>query len=62
MRNQLPELIQLVASDLFEEGTKDTGRSGMSAESVLRCALLKQYRQLSYQALAFHLANSGDSS
>ena len=28
------------------------------AESVLRCALLKQYQQLSYTELAFHLLNS----
>jgi IS5 family transposase len=25
---------------------------------VLRCAILKQYRQLSYQELAFHLEDS----
>ena len=31
---------------------------GLPAESVLRCALLKQYRQLSYQELAFHLSDS----
>jgi IS5 family transposase len=30
----------------------------LPAESVLRCALLKQYRQLSYQELAFHLSDS----
>ena len=28
------------------------------AEAVLRCGLLKQYRQLSYQELAFHLEDS----
>jgi IS5 family transposase len=28
------------------------------AESVLRCAHLKQHRQLSYEELAFHLENS----
>ncbi|HEX3914686.1 MAG TPA: ISNCY family transposase, partial [Steroidobacteraceae bacterium] len=28
------------------------------AEAVLRCALLKQYRQLSYEELAFHLEDS----
>ena len=33
-------------------------RDGLPAESVLRCALLKQYRQLSYQELAFHLSDS----
>ncbi|OBP74995.1 hypothetical protein BAE39_31285 [Mesorhizobium loti] len=32
--------------------------SGMPAEAVLRCAILKQYRQLSYQELAFHLEDS----
>src|SRR3954462_3042530 len=29
--------------------------TGLPAEAVLRCALLKQYRQLSYEELAFHL-------
>jgi IS5 family transposase len=28
---------------------------GVPAETVLRCALLKQRRQLSYEELAFHL-------
>jgi len=32
-----------------------TGRDGLSAETVLRRALLKQYRQLSYEELTFHL-------
>src|SRR5206468_8880120 len=31
---------------------------GLPAETVLRCALLKQERQLSYQELAFHLEAS----
>jgi hypothetical protein len=31
---------------------KETGREGLPAESVLRCALLKQHRQLSYEELA----------
>jgi IS5 family transposase len=30
----------------------------LPAEAVLRCALLKQHRQLSYQELAFHLEDS----
>ena len=37
---------------------KETGRQGLPAEAVLRCALLKQYRQLSYEELAFHLEDS----
>jgi IS5 family transposase len=45
----------LVASDLRREGLCQTGRRGLPAESVLRCAILKQQRQLSYEELAFHL-------
>jgi IS5 family transposase len=51
-------LIGLVAEDLRREGVKQTGRRGLPAEAVLRCALLKQYRQLSYEELAFHLEDS----
>lgn len=48
----------LVAADLRRHGVKETGRQGLPAEAVLRCALLKQHRQLSYQELAFHLEDS----
>jgi IS5 family transposase len=53
-----PELVVRVAEDLRRRGAKDTGRQGLTAESVLRCALLKQHRQLSYEELAFHLEDS----
>jgi IS5 family transposase len=52
------ELLSLVAEDLRRDGIKETGRHGLPAEAVLRCALLKQHRQLSYQELAFHLEDS----
>ena len=52
------ELLGLVAGDLRRHGVKETGRQGLPAEAVLRCALLKQHRQLSYQELAFHLEDS----
>jgi IS5 family transposase len=52
------ELIGLAAGDLCRHGVKETGREGLPAESVLRCALLKQHRQLSYEELAFHLEDS----
>jgi IS5 family transposase len=52
------DLLGLVARDLCRGGIKATGRQGLPAEAVLRCALLKQYRQLSYQELAFHLEDS----
>jgi transposase, IS5 family len=51
-------LLSLVAADLRRHELKETGRCGLPAESVLRCALLKQYRQLSYEELAFHLEDS----
>ena len=53
-----PALVELVAADLCRHGHKETGRQGLPAESVLRCGLLKQHRQLSYEELAFHLEDS----
>src|SRR6201997_3046824 len=52
------ELISVVAADLRQQEVHHTGRRGLPAESVLRCALLKQQRQLSYEELAFHLEDS----
>jgi transposase, IS5 family len=52
------ELLEWVVLDLHLNDVYDTGRQGLPAESVLRCALLKQYRQLSYQELAFHVSDS----
>lgn len=51
-----PELLDGVCEDLSTGAS--TGRNGMTADSVLRCAILKQYRQLSYEELAFHLVDS----
>jgi IS5 family transposase len=53
-----PELLQVVFDDLVNGNRADTGRQGLTAEQVLRCAVLKQYRQLSYEELAFHLDDS----
>ena len=47
-------LLGLVARDLHRDGFQTTGRQRLPAEAVLRCALLKQYRQLSCQELAYH--------
>src|SRR5947209_10807824 len=51
-------LVSLVAGDLRRHGLRETGRRGLPAETVLRCALLKQQRQSSYEELAFHLEDS----
>src|ERR1700675_939716 len=52
------QLLSVVAADLRRDGLKPTGRHGIPAEAVLRCGLLKQYRQLSYEELAFHVEDS----
>src|SRR5207244_4910333 len=51
-------LLSVVSGDLRRHKVQETGRHGLPAEAVLRCALLKQYRQLSYEELAFHLEDS----
>jgi IS5 family transposase len=53
-----PAVIDLVFQDLIRTHRPDTGRKGMTAEQVLRCAILKQYRELTYEELAFHLEDS----
>src|SRR6201998_4085499 len=52
------QLTSLVAGDLRRQGVRETGRRGLPAESVLRCAVLQQQRQLSEEELAFHLEDS----
>jgi IS5 family transposase len=37
-------LVSLVANDLRREGLRQTGRCGLPAEAVLRCAILKRQR------------------
>ena len=50
-----PQISELILQDLSDMVSTDEGAWGMSAEQVLRCAVLKQIRQCSYQKLAFHL-------
>jgi IS5 family transposase len=45
-----PEIVSAVHADLTE-GSRDSGSHGISAERVLRCAVLKQYKQYSYREL-----------
>ena len=53
-----PEFLDWVELDLHVKEVFDVGRHGLSSETVLRCGLLKQLRQLTYQELAFHLSDS----
>ena len=56
--DQNPGILDLMFRDLVKYQRTDTGRGGMTAEQVLRCAILKQYRELTYEELAFHLDDS----
>lgn len=53
-----PKVLELAFRDLVRSSKPTTGREGMTAEQVLRAAILKQYRQLTYEELAFHLEDS----
>ncbi len=53
-----PALLDRVAEDLQSGGGSARGRSGMTIESILRCSILKQYRQVDYRTLAFYLRDS----
>ena len=53
-----PSISDLVLHDLCDTVSSKNGARGMTAEQVLRCALIKQTHQFSYEKLAFHLADS----
>jgi IS5 family transposase len=53
-----PEFLDLAFADLTKGRRADTGRDGMTAEQVLRCAILKQSRELTYDDLEYYLADS----
>jgi transposase, IS5 family len=53
-----PKILEGVYNNLVGLKKSDAGRMGMTAEQVLRCGILKQYRDLTYEELAFHLEDS----
>ena len=53
-----PEILDLAFADVTGGRRTDTGRTGMTADQVLRCAVLKQLRELTYEELEFWLADS----
>ena len=53
-----PQVLDPIVQDLSDSVDAAKGSPGLSAEQVLRCAVLKQWHQLSYCKLAFHLADS----
>ena len=55
--DQNSSIYDLVLQDIGAAGSK-TGANGMTAEQVLRAAIIKQMEGFSYRALAFHLIDS----
>lgn len=53
-----PRISELVLQDLCDNSQPEKGASGLSAEFVLRAAIVKQLHGFSYEQLAFHLIDS----
>ncbi len=53
-----PNLIDWVQHDLANICKNNAGRNSLTAESVLRCAILKQTKNLTYEDLEFSLMDS----
>lgn len=53
-----PEILELAYADLTRNKRTDTGRKGMTAEQVVRSAIIKQSREMTYEDLEFLLADS----
>jgi IS5 family transposase len=51
-------IVDLAAQDLCGNTKSDSGRKGLTADSILRAALLKQMMGLSYEELSFYLVDS----
>lgn len=56
--DEQPQILALLEKDLVDEGSGQTGRKGLSVDSVLRCLLLKQSLNVSYDDLSFVLLDS----
>ena len=52
------DVLDWVSADIQRGSLKPTGRSGMSIESILRCGILKQHGQWTYEELAYHVSDS----
>ena len=50
--------LELIVQDLSDRVDSGVGAPGLTAEQVLRCAVIKQLHQFSYRKLEFHLVDS----
>ena len=53
-----PQTLELIVQDLSDKVDSSVGALGLTAEQVLRCAVIKQLHQFSYRKLEFHLVDS----
>ena len=53
-----PQTLELIVQDLSDRVDSSVGAPGLTAEQVLRCAVIKQQHQFSYRKLEFHLVDS----
>ena len=56
--DEIPIIYDMALQDLISDYTIETGANGMTAEQVVRAAILKQTEGFSYEELAFHLLDS----
>jgi IS5 family transposase len=56
--DEMPGIYEVAYQDLIGLKNVETGRTGMTGEQMVRAAILKQYRSLSCEELAFHLDDS----
>lgn len=56
--DDIPTISKMVWQDLTRDVNGPTGACGMSAEQVLRAAIVKNMRGFTYEELAFHLVDS----
>jgi len=57
--DRIPTINELAWQDLTQHVENvGTGAEGMSAEQVVRCAIVKQLEDYSYDELAFHIVDS----
>jgi len=54
----LPVILDLAANDLIDEECSLAGANGLTVESIVRAAFLKQMMSLSYQDLSFYIDDS----
>ena len=53
-----PQTLERIVQDLSDRVDSSVGAPGLTAEQVLRCAVIKQLHQFSYRKLEFHLVDS----